>query len=370
MYFGIAYILLLFSSCTKIEHVEGVPYAAKIDSIVPHAGNGKVDFDVYISSFQIETVRIYWDNRQGSKEINISGQTGTYQVTVEGLDAMPYEFVVYSYDKFRHESLPVRTSVTVYDDEYLASLWSRSVLRAVHNYGNVHINWSESVPNEIKTEMIYTNQRGQDVIREVPPTENLTEINDFGDWTEGFVFKTYILPEPTALDLFITESKHQEILDDPVRPGKMWDACESTNGWNGIGISLDGNDPREGSYCVMATGHGVEIFVKNSAAFDTEVSKEKGYLAFSLYVDDVTSFGASPNGQFEITSSGRPDIEEINWSIQQLKLVNGWNEVELKLLEGSGDANLHALNYLRFYCVTMTKAMTIKIDRIRFYELP
>jgi hypothetical protein len=87
-------------------------------------------------------------------------------------------------------------------------------------------------------------------------------------------------------------------------------------------------------------------------------------------VDDVTSFGASPNGQFEITSSGRPDIEEINWSIQQLNLVNGWNEVELKLSEGSGDANLHALNYLRFYCVTMTKAMTIKIDRIRFYELP
>jgi hypothetical protein len=373
IYFGIVCFLLLSSSCTKIEHVEGVPYAAKIDSIIPHAGNGKVDFDVYISSFQIEMIRLYWDNRQGSKEVNIGGQTGVYHITVEGLESMPYEFVVFSYDKFRHESLPTRTSVTVYDDEYLASLWSRSVIRAVHNYGKVIINWSESVPNEIKTEVIYTDQREQKVIKEVFPTEIFTEINDFGNWTDGFEFKTYILPEPTALDFFVTEPKYQGLINDPVRPGKMWDACESTDGWNGIGIRLDGNDPKEGSYCVMASGHGVEIFIKNYPAFDAEVSKENGCMAFSLYVDDVTSLGESPMGQFEITSSGRADIDEIHWEVRQLNLVNGWNEVELKLseaLEYSPNANIHALNFLRFYCVTMTKAMTIKIDRIRFYELP
>jgi hypothetical protein len=372
MSFGITCMLLLLpSSCTKVEHVEGAPYAARIDSIVPHAGNGKVDFEVYISSFQIETVRIYWDNRQGSKEVNIGGQTGVYHVTAEGLEAMPYEFVVYSYDKFRRESLPVRTSATVYDDEYLASLWSRSVIKAVHNYGKVIINWSESVPNEVKTEVIYTNRQGEKVTREVPPTENRTEINDFGDWTEGFAFKTYILPEPTALDLFVTDSKRQELIDDPVRPGKMWDACESLDGWRQTGISLDGNDAREGSYCIKFSGQTTEFLVKSSAPFDTEVSKENGYMAFSLYVDDVTSFGTL-SGQFEITSSGRADTEEIHWNIPQLNLVNGWNEVELKLSEAAdyqSSANLHALNFLRFYCTSMTRAMTVKIDRIRFYEI-
>jgi hypothetical protein len=246
------------------------------------------------------------------------------------------------------------------------------VIKAVHNFGTVNINWSESVPNEVKTEVIYTNQQGQEVVRTVPPTENYTIINDFGDWTKGFEFKTYILPEPTALDLFVTDSKRQDLIDDPVRPGKMWDACESLDGWNGIGLSLDGNDPKEGSYCVKASGQGVVIYQKNYANFDAEVSREKGCIAFSLYVDDVTAFGAPSSGQFEITSSGNSDQQEIHWSIQQMNLVNGWNEVELKLSEAEqydGNVNIHALNFIRFYCTTMTKAMTIKIDRIRFYEL-
>jgi hypothetical protein len=371
VYYGILCVLL-FSSCTKIEHVEGSPYAAKIDSIISHAGNSKADFDVYISSFQIETVRIYWNNRQGSKETIIGGQTGVYHITVEGLDAMPYEFVVYSYDKFRHESLPTRTSVSIYDDEYLASLWNRSVIKAIHNFGTVAVNWSESVPNEVKTEVIYTNQQGQDAVREVPPTESYTIISDFGDWTKGFEFKTYILPEPTALDIFVTAPKHQELINDIVRPGKMWDACESLSGWTGMGLSLDGSDPKEGSYCIQASGQGTVIYQKKSSNFDTEVSKEKGCLAFSLYVNDVTAFGATPSGQFEITSSGSNDVQEIHWSIQQMNLVNGWNEVELKLSEEEqhdANVNIHAINFLRFYCTTMTKAITVKIDRIRFYEL-
>ncbi|MDR2385201.1 MAG: DUF4998 domain-containing protein [Tannerella sp.] len=365
-----ALCILLFPSCTKTEHVEGVPYAAKIDSIVPHAGNSKVDFDVYISSFQIETVRIYWNNRQDLKELNIGGQTGVYRITIENLDAMPYEFTIYSYDKFRRESLPTKTSVIVYDDEYLASLWNRGVIKAVHRFGTVNISWSEPVPNEVKTEVIYTNKQGEETIREVFPMEYLTEMNDFRDWTLGFEFKTYILPEPTALDLFVTPVKRQELINDNVRQGKIWDACESLSGWSGMGLSLDGNDPQEGYYCIQASGHGVVIYQKNSAIFDTEVSKENGYLAFSMYVDDVTSFGAVPNGQFEITASGGPDQQETHWSIQQMNLVNGWNEVELKLSEAEeANADIHALNYLRFYCVTMTKGMTIKIDRIRFYEI-
>lgn len=370
VYYGILCILL-FSSCTKIEHVEGVPYAAKIDSIVPHAGNSKVDFDVYISSFQIETVRIYWNDRQGSKEITIGGQTGIYHITAEGLEAMPYEFVVYSYDKFRHESLPTRTSITVYDDEYLASLWNRSVIKAIHNFGTVSINWSESVPNEVKTEVIYRNQQGQDAVKEVPPTENFTVISDFGDWTKGFEFKTYILPEPTALDVFVTVPRQQELINDPARPGKMWDACESFDGWTGMGLSLNGNDPREGAYCVQASGQSTVIFRKSSANFDAEVSKEKGCLAFSFYVDDLTALGTA-SGQFEITSSGTSDTQEIHWSIQQMNLVNGWNEVELKLSEAEqydANVNIHAINFFRFYCTTMTKATTFRIDRIRFYEL-
>jgi hypothetical protein len=286
---------------------------------------------------------------------------------------MPYDFVVYSYDKFHHESLPTRTSVTVFDDEYLQSLWNRSIIQAIHNFGRVNINWSESVPNEVKSEIIYVNRQGQETVKEVPPTENFTIITDFEDWMEGFQFRTYILPEPTALDLYVTETKkYTQLTNDPARPGKMWDACESLDGWGGMGVALDGNDPREGSYCVRASGQGVVIFQKVFAPFDTEVSKENGYIAFSFYVDDVSAL--SDDGQFEITSSGREDSQEIHWSAPQLKanLVNGWNEVELKFSvadQYDSNVDIHAINFLRLYNF-MTKSAVIKIDRLRFYEIP
>jgi hypothetical protein len=374
MCFGMAACLLwLPSSCTKIEYAEDVPYAARIDSIVPHAGSGKVDFEVYVSSTQIESVRIYWDDRRGMQEISIGGQAGVYSATAEGLATMTYEFTVCAYDKFRHESLPVKTSATVYDEEYLASLWGRDLTKAIHRYGMVTLNWGESVPNEIKTEVVYTNQQGQEAIRAVPPTENQTVINDFGgDWRNGIVFRTHILPEPTALDLYVTDPKNQTLLDVP---DIVWDECDEITGWS---IGLDGGGALEagrsgapGDFSVRAAGSGVIILQKRFEPFNPGISRERGYLIFYLYVEDMATWGTG-GGSIEITSGGTADTQELAWGTEQLHLVNGWNTVELKLSDtwpAGGDINLQALNYFRMFNYGTTGA-TIKIDHLGFYEMP
>jgi hypothetical protein len=107
--------LLTTTSCINIEHVDDIPYAAKVDKIVPYAGNRKVDLEIFVSSPQIELLRIYWNDKQSVKEVPI-GETGKYLVTIDGLEARTYEFTVYSYDKFRHESLPTKVSVAVYNN--------------------------------------------------------------------------------------------------------------------------------------------------------------------------------------------------------------------------------------------------------------
>jgi hypothetical protein len=374
MYFVMAYLWLLPASCIKTEYTEGTPYAARVEQVVPHAGNGKAEFEIVVSNPQIEFVRIYWDNRRSSKEINVGGQPDVYRVTVEGLDAVPYEFTVYSYDKFRHESLPVKTpAITIYDDDYLASLWSRDLIKAVHRFGTVTINWADPVPNEIKTEVMYTNNQGQEAVKEVPPAENTTEITDFGDWGAGLQFRTHILPEPTALDTFVTDPIHQDILD---MPDKVWDACEALTTWRSDGnLELDGSDPQEGEYCLKTEGRMTVIFSKKfTTAFDAEVTKAKGILKLFLYVDDVTALytDGQLQGSLEITSSGGPDQKEFNWNLgQHLNLTDGWNDLELKLSDAGvygGEADLQALNYFRFFCTTMSKSAVIKIDNIRFYE--
>jgi len=153
-------------------------------------------------------------------------------------------------------------------------------------------------------------------------------------------------------------------------PGKVLDACETTSGWGGAYVSrtLDGDDKKEGNYSLRVQGTPSQIILQKSYdPFDTEVTLENGYLALELYVSDASAFGT--NNQFEITSSGGPDIEELHWTIQQMNLINGWNKVELSLASGDNSGvNLSAINFLRLYNVDLRSDIVLKFDYIRFYS--
>ncbi len=161
---------------------------------------------------------------------------------------------------------------------------------------------------------------------------------------------------------------NSSVVPDLPIPGKVLDDCESLDGWQtgGFSLSLD-SDSKEGDYSLKAKGSGVVILQKTFAPFDTEVTKDYGYLAFDLYVEDIGVFGNGTN-QLEITSSGGPDVNEVNWSIDEMNLFNGWNKVELSLAKAGDDVDLSAINFLRLYDVGLTGSIDIKIDNIRFYE--
>jgi hypothetical protein len=166
---------------------------------------------------------------------------------------------------------------------------------------------------------------------------------------------------------------NSKVVPEPpeVITGKVLDACESTDGWGGnFAFSLDASYKKEGNYSLKAEGTGVVIYQKQFEPMDAEITRENGILAFYLYVDDVSVFGAG-EGSIEITSSGTSDQQEISWNFSQMNLVNGWNRVELKLSEAvqyDGDANIHALNFFRMYCLTVQRNVSMNIDCIRFIE--
>jgi hypothetical protein len=152
-------------------------------------------------------------------------------------------------------------------------------------------------------------------------------------------------------------------------PGKVLDACESTDGWaSNFRLSLDASDKKEGSYSLTAEGTGVVIFQKVFEPFDTEVTRENGVLAFDLYVSDLSMLGPGAN-QFELTSSGGPDVNEVSWSVDEMGgLNNGWNKVELSLSKAGNDVNLQAITFLRFFHLDIQGSVVFKIDNIRFYS--
>jgi hypothetical protein len=206
--------LLSTPSCTEIVHKEPVQYSAHVDSVVPHAGYGKVNLEIYVSNPKIERVRVYWDSRSQSKEIYIDG-AGVYPVTIENLSASTYDFTVLAYDAFKYESLPIIISSTAYDEEYVKSLWNRGIVKATHTDGVVSITWSNPVPNEIRSEITYTDNLGQTQTIKAPPTQDLTVIDGFGDWRQGFTCSTLVLLDPTSIDTIRVAAKHQSIVDAP-----------------------------------------------------------------------------------------------------------------------------------------------------------
>ncbi|MDD3995094.1 MAG: DUF3823 domain-containing protein [Proteiniphilum sp.] len=157
---------------------------------------------------------------------------------------------------------------------------------------------------------------------------------------------------------------------EPEIPGNVIDDCESLTGWGsgGFQLSLD-TDAKQGNFSIKAEGQGVVIYQKKFAPFDTQVDKETGTLAFSLFILDTSPMKAG-DSSIEITSSGGPDVEELAWRFgEDFEVTNGWNKIELKLKDGrkGGEINLNAVNFIRIYHTNITAPMVFKIDNIRFY---
>lgn len=154
----------------------------------------------------------------------------------------------------------------------------------------------------------------------------------------------------------------------------LFDDCESLTGWSGGGnvLTLSDVDPRQGVYSVQTSGGNTERFRRLlDTPLNTQIEPGElavAYLQFSLYIDDVSRF--SGEGQFEITSSGSPDVNEYNWNTNGIPLVSGWNDVVLRL-SGAGTSggapDLSAINFFRFYRpVAGGQTVVTKIDNIRF----
>ena len=198
-------------------------------------------------------------------------------------------------------------------------------------------------------------------------TENMDSGNDYFFRIAAMISGIGEAKHNYSLPVRLHIDNSQVVPDIPI-PGKVLDHCDALDGWasGGFDLSLDTFDKKEGEACIRAEGIGVVILQKVFDTFDTEVTRANGFMAFDLYVSDVSQFGPG-DSQFELTCSGQPDVQEVNWNIIA-GLNNGWNKVELSLANAPADVNLSAVNFIRFYHTGMVGSIVLKIDHIRFYS--
>ena len=155
----------------------------------------------------------------------------------------------------------------------------------------------------------------------------------------------------------------------------VMDDCDRVDGWVsgfGDGAVLDTQNQREGSGCISATGHEVNLFTKKfTESVFVPVSQRRGHFCLKLYISDISAIDLTKEGCIEVTSSGKCDHEEFAWYMGRMNLKQGWNDLDLRLSEAmisGGTPDLSQMDYIRIYHLGLTKDLTIKLDDIYFYQ--
>ena len=168
--------------------------------------------------------------------------------------------------------------------------------------------------------------------------------------------------------------------------------CDTKNGFHedwctwpapGAGIETGEVNCETRSYYAGMTSAGMLVQLPVSFAADfSAYPLDELYLNFDFYISDVTAIrSAGGAGEVELTSSGGPDVDELNWavsgasigignsygnvSISGDNLVNGWNNVGLRFgLAGvKGNPNLSHLCFFRMFFSTL-KPVKVAWSRI------
>jgi len=119
----------------------------------------------------------------------------------------------------------------------------------------------------------------------------------------------------------------------------------------------------EGTGCATATGTApIIIEHKYDTPMDLSVLKDNGYVYLWVYVENAAALQKG-DGQFELTSSGTSDVNELSWPLHEVvEFKDGWNELLLPV-DPNTECDLSAVNYLCLYLSSATEN-TIKIDRL------
>ncbi|MDR1865880.1 MAG: discoidin domain-containing protein [Bacteroidales bacterium] len=176
-------------------------YAARVDSVIPHAGYEQLELEVFVSNTRTDTVKVYWDNYQKHADIPVNSSSGVFTKAIDGLVEGSYLFQVVSLDPYGNRSLPVEVSGTVFGANFTSLLRNRNVVgMSVLRNGELTIKWGSSVTYGVECVASYINTSDQTVTLHVPMTE--TENTVISDFKSGLSYYTVFMAEPTAMETF------------------------------------------------------------------------------------------------------------------------------------------------------------------------
>jgi hypothetical protein len=253
--FAISVFILPVYSCSDMNELadrfldEGETiYAALPDSAALSTGNNRVQIEIYVRTTRIKTVRVYWNDKKDSLDINVDNLPGVYKEVIENCPEKNYIFNLLSFDKYGNKSLPYELSTQVFGETYQKGLLNRGIRSAdTDGYGStVTVNWrtADIDKGAIFTEVHYTNVDGDQVTIKVAPGESTTVIDDYS-FDGKIEYRTGYLPSATAIDTFYNASwdEHSEFELSNKWAWWVYDWSSQHDDWdNSVWNIIDGTD--------------------------------------------------------------------------------------------------------------------------------
>ncbi len=199
-------------SCEKMEdfHYKYIKdgeiiYTTKVDSVETFAGRNRIMLTgILANASNVNEVMFYYNDDNDSLLFNYSQENDvdTLSYILEGLEEKSYSFNIYTKDDEGNHSIKVIAFGTAYGDLYEASLLERAYKEVLLSDTGLIINWLPADELERGTILSYKNFSGQDILVQVPANINFSILENYAS---GFTYKSFFIPEPTAIDTFATK---------------------------------------------------------------------------------------------------------------------------------------------------------------------
>lgn len=181
-------------------------YPGKADSVSVLPGKNRLLLSWLLFDPNVTRVKIYWDNRTDSVELNVAPSLGidSIKTLLSDMEERDYLFEYFTYDEDGNQSVKVEAQGHAYGDLYTNTLLNRPIQRVESVNDTTRVYWGESSDSGlIGTSVEYADTQNQ--IRTVfADTEaSATPLPERKPNTD-LRYRTVFLPHPMAIDTFYT----------------------------------------------------------------------------------------------------------------------------------------------------------------------
>lgn len=217
---GIVGALLFTPACSDMNELSDrfldqgeTIYAAMVDTVEFGSGKGRVKLISEIKTNRVKTLRIYWNDKADSLDIEVDNRAGSYETMIENLAERSYIFNLVSFDKYGNRSLEYEVFGQALGENYRSSLLNRGIASiSANNKGEKMVIWGniDTLTNKPSHgEMVYTNAAGEEITVEIPLKETQTVIPSKKQGTP-VKCRTVYYPDELAVDRFDTDYRQFE----------------------------------------------------------------------------------------------------------------------------------------------------------------